>query len=62
MPEQRAKRRPIQTEPGHKQSCGLFVPGEGQGLLALAQSTAIAQAMASIRNLERGVVWRDEQA
>ena len=31
----------------------LFVPGEGQGLVALAQSTAIAWAMVSICNDER---------
>jgi hypothetical protein len=26
---------PLGAEPGHEQSGGLFVPGEGQGLLAL---------------------------
>ena len=30
------------------------MPGEGQGLLALAQSAAIARAMASLCNDERG--------
>ena len=32
------------------------MPGEGQGLLALAQSTAIARAMASICNDERATL------
>ena len=53
MAEQRFKTCPTEAEPGHKQTCGLLVPGEGHGLLALAQSTAIARAGARICKEER---------
>jgi len=54
MPERRATTPPIQAEPGLERSCGPFVPGGCQGRWPQAQSTAIARAMASICNDERG--------
>jgi hypothetical protein len=48
--ERDARSRPRKAEPEHKQSRGLSVPGEGLALLALAQSTDVAGATASICN------------
>ena len=52
--ERRVTTPSIQAEPGLKRSCGPFVPGGCQGRWPLAQSTAVAWAMASICNDERG--------